>query len=457
MRLVLLSGGSGKRLWPLSNDTRSKQFLKVFKNGWNEHESMVQRVWGQLKSVNLASRTVIATSKSQVEMIQDQIGLDAPILVEPERRDTFPAIALAATYLYSIQGMDLDEALVVLPVDPYVQNHFFEKIKELENLLEETDADIALLGVVPSYPSEKYGYIVPKDYLDVDSYMQVKYFQEKPSKSHAIELIEQNALWNCGVFACKLRYIISILQEKGLPISYKELLSNYHLLSKISFDYEIVEKAKNIVALLYTGYWKDLGTWNTLTDAMDTKIVGKGIICENSQNTHLINELNIPIITVGLSNVVVAASPDGILITDKKTSAQVKTYVNQFNQRPMYEERRWGSYKILDYTKNVNEQEVLTKKLKIKSGRNISYQLHYKRNEVWTILQGEGEFVLNDVIFHVKAGDVLQIPERAKHGLRAISDMEIIEVQRGSQLIEEDIERIYMTWGELVENCSSLA
>ncbi|MBB6454550.1 mannose-1-phosphate guanylyltransferase [Salirhabdus euzebyi] len=453
MDLILLSGGSGKRLWPLSNDSRSKQFLKVLDNGSNL-ESMVQRVWGQLEKLQLNESTVIATSKSQVDMIHSQLGNHIPLIIEPERRDTFPAIALAATYLYSIKCTSLEDVVGVLPVDPYVDISFFERIKDLEDTLTTSGADLALMGVSPTYPSAKYGYIVPKQEIESD-YIQVSHFKEKPSEKEAVELIDQNALWNCGVFAFKLQYIIDLLEDKGLPIQYEELLKQYQSLEKISFDYAVVEKAEKIVALPYSGSWKDLGTWNTLTEEMGTNQIGKGIISDDSSNTHLVNELDIPVTILGIKDAVVAASPDGILVTDKAASPRIKEVLKGFDQRPMYEERRWGWYKVLDHTKFEEENEVLTKRIGVKAGKNLSYQKHYARSEVWTIIKGEGEFALNDEIRVVKPGDVLIIPVEAKHGIKANTDLEFIEVQTGSQLIEEDIVRIFMTWEEVEEHCKS--
>jgi mannose-1-phosphate guanylyltransferase len=454
MDLILLSGGSGKRLWPLSNDSRSKQFLKVLDNNGNL-ESMVQRVWGQLEKVQLNGSTVITTSKSQVDMIHSQLGNHIPLIIEPERRDTFPAIALAATYLYSIKGTSLEEVVGVLPVDPYVDISFFERIKDLEDTLTSSGADLALMGVSPTYPSAKYGYLVPTQDNDSE-YIHVSHFKEKPSEAEARDLIDQNALWNCGVFAFKLEYIISLLQAKGLPIKYEELEKQYQNLEEISFDYAVVEKAERIVALPYVGEWKDLGTWNTLTEEMGTNQIGKGIISEDSFNTHLVNELDIPIIVLGIKDAVIAASPDGILVTDKLDSPKIKDLLKDFQQRPMYEERRWGWYRVLDYTKFEEGNEVLTKRIAVKAGCNLSYQKHFARTEVWTIINGEGEFALNDEIRIVKPGDVLAIPVEAKHGIKANTDLEFIEVQTGSQLIEEDIVRIFMTWEEVKKHCSSL-
>ena len=350
MKLILLSGGSGKRLWPLSNDARSKQFLKVLQNEQGEPVSMVQRVWGQLETVGLAHSSLVATSKSQVDMIQSQLGQAVKLIVEPERRDTYPAIALAAAYLYSAEKTALDEVVAVLPVDPYVETDFFRKVIELEAVLRATDANLALIGVTPTFPSEKYGYIVPEVDPDKELYSKVSHFREKPTQAIAKELIQQQGLWNCGIFAFKLGFLISQLDGMGIPTQYEELLQNYSTLPKISFDYEVVEKAKHIVVLRYDGAWKDLGTWNTLTEEMPNVLVGVGIISEGACNTHVINELDIPVAVLGLSNVVVVVSPDGVLVSDKDSSPMVKDLVGKFDKRPMFEEKRWGWYRVLDHT-----------------------------------------------------------------------------------------------------------
>ncbi|MGG3581699.1 mannose-1-phosphate guanylyltransferase [Priestia megaterium] len=452
MKLVLLSGGSGKRLWPLSNDSRSKQFLRVLEDENKNLESMVQRVWNQISKVGLASSTVIATGKSQEDMIKSQLNNQAGLIIEPCRRDTFPAIALAASYVYSMQNTDLDEVIAILPVDPYVDDQFFARVQDLEEVVQNSNSQLALIGVTPTYPSSKYGYIVPTSEATSNEYFRVSCFTEKPSEKQAASLIKEGALWNCGVFAFKLGYVISILKEKGLPTKYEELLKQYEVLPKISFDYEVVEKTQDIVVLPYDGYWKDLGTWNTLTEEMATSQIGKGVISEDSKNIHLINELDIPVTVLGASNLVVAASPDGILVSDKEASPRIKELVGEFDNRPMYEERRWGWYRVLDYTKLAENKEVLTKRIGVQAGKNLSYQLHDYRDEVWTIIKGEGEFILNDQLKLVKSGDVLQVKSGEKHAIKAITDLEIIEVQTGSQLIEEDIVRLYMNWEEIQEN-----
>ncbi|MEI4828199.1 sugar phosphate nucleotidyltransferase [Bacillus sp. FJAT-53711] len=453
MKLILLSGGSGKRLWPLSNDSRSKQFLKMLTCPKNELESMVQRLWRQLDSNQLLDISYISTNKTQVDIIQSQLGTKVPLIIEPERRDTFPAIILAATYLYSIVGISLHEVITVMPVDLFVEDHFFDKVKDLEGVIRQSGMDIVLIGVNPTYASTKYGYIIPdkgeRNRQPLQTYIKVKDFKEKPTEDQAQQLIEQHALWNCGVFAFKLEYMINQMKKQGLPTQYDEIIQYYERLPDISFDYEIVEKTEKIAVIPYNGYWKDLGTWNTLTEDMQTNVVGRGSMSDDCINTHLINELDIPVIVLGTSNVVVATSPDGILVADKSKSHYIKEVVKGLEQRPMFEERRWGWYRVLDHKKSAEGIEVLTKRICVFAGKNLSYQYHHKRSEVWMIVAGEGEFVLNDVLSYVKIGDVISIPVCAKHGIKAIKDLEIIEVQMGSELEEQDIVRLFMSWEEM--------
>lgn len=454
MMLILLSGGAGKRLWPLSNEARSKQFLKLLRQASGEPESMVQRVWRQLIAQKWTDQVFISASKPHVDLLKSQLGEDVPLIIEPQKRDTFPAVALAATYLHTCVGADPDEQVIVMPVDSYVEEHFWGKLQDLRQALLHTEADLALIGVTPTYPSTKYGYIVPitstVDSQDSFSYYHVASFKEKPTETQARALLKKQAMWNCGVFAFRLGYLLDLLKKKGLPADYEQLLQAYTTLEPISFDYEVVEKTDRIVVVPYTGYWRDLGTWNTLTEEMDVQTVGRVYQDGDSPNTHVINELDIPIVTIGLSDTVIAASLDGILISAKDKSHRVKDLPLEWQQRPMYEEKRWGTYRVLHYRTTTTGTQVLTKVLHIFANKNLSYQTHQYRSEVWTVVEGEGEFVWNDQIIPIGPGDVLEIPAGTKHAIRASTDMEIVEVQMGSQLIEEDIVRHAMTWEEIL-------
>lgn len=455
MNVVMLSGGSGMRLWPLSNESRSKQFLKVLKDEKNKKQSMVQRVHSQLKKSGCDENILIATNANQADSIRIQLGQEINIVVEPERRNTFPAIALAVSKLYFKENCDREDVVVVLPVDPFAESLYFELLKNLE-IVVQSGVDIALMGVTPTYPSEKYGYIVPQNNsLQTEqeiTYKKVSRFKEKPTEQEADSLIQnEGALWNCGVFAFKVGYILDILSKSISFNSFEDVLTSYGKLKSTSFDYEIVEKADSIAVVEYNGVWKDLGTWNTLCEHMTQPIMGNVVLSETSENAHVINELEIPMVVIGMKDAVIVATHDGILVSDKHESSYLKNYLYDNVMRPMSEKRRWGSYKVLDLVTNSDGEQVLTKKMKIKEEANFSYQYHYKRSEVWTIIEGNGLFIQDDEIKKVAAGDVLIIPIGSKHSLKALSELSMIEVQIGSELVEEDIFRIEKKWDKILE------
>lgn len=328
MKLILLSGGSGTRLWPLSDDTLSKQFLKVLKNQDGDYESMLQRTVRQIKSVQLLDNTYIATTQPQAELIESQLDDKLPTIIEPDRRDTFPAIALSSAYLHHEQGVGLDEIICICPVDLYVEDTFFHALKKIEQALNIHSYDLAMIGIHPTYPAEKYGYIVPIAENDSSqTVLKVKRFVEKPSEEQATRLITERALWNSGVFCFKLRFLMDLLTKRNLPLTYHELLENYKQLPKISFDYEVAEKSSSTAVLVYNGLWNDMGTWDALVEKIDNPITGKGKLSENSHNTHIINKLNIPVLVVGISDAVIVVSEKGILVSDKSNSARLKDFI----------------------------------------------------------------------------------------------------------------------------------
>lgn len=448
MNIILLSGGSGKRLWPLSNENRSKQFLRLLRSEIGEPESMVQRIYRQLCETEANPRIIVATVKTQVDSIISQLGRDVDIVLEPERRDTFPAIALAASYLVFEKGVKEDEPVVILPVDPYTETSYFALLHQMTNLVKDGTAEIALMGIRPTYSSTRYGYIVPGAPLSGNeaSPCHVEHFVEKPSPEYAKALVAKGALWNGGVFAFKLEYILKILRQYIHFDSYHDVMQQYSRLPRVSFDYGVIEKEPSLAMLEFSGQWEDLGTWNALTEVMNEHVSGKVILADDCENTNVINELDIPIIVAGTHNLVVAASPDGILVSDKLKSSELKKYVDQIDQRPMFEERRWGEYKVLDYVRYSDGEGSLTKHMTVRGGEHISYQRHASRDEIWTIVDGTGELLVDGKIRHVRRGDVAFIPRGMKHAIRATEDLHIVEVQIGMELIETDIERFEWTW-----------
>lgn len=430
MNVILLSGGSGKRLWPLSNDVRSKQFIKLFKNENGEYESMIQRMYKNIKEVNDKSIITVATSKTQVSTICNQIGQDIDISIEPCRKDTFPAIALATAYLHDVKNVQLDETVVVCPVDPYVEKEYFVALEKLSKLAESSEYNLSLIGINPTYPSEKYGYIIPENKNEVS---KVKMFKEKPDEETAKNYIEQGALWNGGIFAYKLKYVLDIAHKLIDFEDYYDLYNKYETLNKISFDYAVVEKEENIQVMRFEGLWKDLGTWNTLTEAMNDNIFGKGIQNDKCENTHIINELNVPILCMGLKDIIVAASSEGILVSDKEQSSYIKPFVEDINGQIMFAEKSWGNYQVIDV-----QEESLTILVTLNPGNCMKYHSHDFRDEVWTVISGTGETIVDGMEQIVKPGDVIKMKAGCKHTIIAKTELKVVEVQLGKEINSND-------------------
>lgn len=431
MNIILLSGGSGKRLWPLSNEIRSKQFLKIFKNG-DTHESMVQRVYRKIREIDPEATVTVATGKSQVSAIKNQLGEDVGISVEPCRRDTFPAIALATAYLHDVKGVGLDEPVVVCPVDPYVEDDYFRALQKLGELAAKGDSNLVLMGMEPTYPSEKYGYIIPEN---ADAVASVKTFKEKPDAETAARYIEQGALWNAGIFAYRLGYVLEKAHGRLVFEDYYDLYQYYEAAEKISFDYAVVEQEPSISVMRFSGLWKDLGTWNTLTEAMEEETLGDVTLDSACTNTHVINQLDLPVLGAGLHDLVVAASPDGILVSDLGQSSYIKPLVDKIEQPVRYAEKSWGSYQVIDI-----EDDSMTIKVTLQPGHAMNYHSHDRRDEVWTIVSGTGRTTVDGMEQEVGAGDVITMQAGCRHMIWNTGSvpLQVIEVQLGRDIDAAD-------------------
>ena len=426
MNVVLLSGGSGKRLWPLSNDVLSKQFLKLLKDDKGHYESMVQRVMKQLTSAILDTNVFVSCNQAQVDMLSIQLeGVEA--IPEPSRRNTFPAVSLAAAYLHYNKMLDDNETFVFLPIDVFAEDTYFKLLKQVELLT--STSNIGLLGAIPTYPSEKYGYISHNN-------GKVSGFTEKPDIETAQKLISQNALWNCGVAALKIGNVLEQARKYVSFESFESLYEQYELLPNISFDYEVIEKEASIEVVEYKGAWKDLGTWNTFTEEMGTNVMGKVLMSENSLNTHALNMLNVPVIVQDISDAIVIASHDGILISSKPGSSYLKPLTEQIIHRPMYEQRRWGDYRVLDY-KQTDNISSLIKRIRIDAGQIVECQYHDNRSKAWVVIRGKGIMTINNMESIVSAGNSIQIPYGASHSMLAATELELIEIQLGQGELEE--------------------
>lgn len=430
MKIVLLSGGSGTRLWPLSNDLRSKQFIKMFKGPDGKEESMLQRTYRQIHTMLPNTEVIIAASKGQAAVIKSQLGENVDLCLEPCRKDTFPAVTLAAAYLYEEKHVNKDECIVVCPVDSYVEDEYFKKFEELFQIVETTDSNITLMGIEPTYPTSKYGYILPKNQGKKGI---VNMFREKPDEETARKYISQGALWNGGVFAFRLGYML----EKGHEIinftDYAELYAKYNMVEAVAFNHAVVEKEAKLSYLRYEGTWKALGTWSTLTESMDENCVGQAVFDDTCARVHVVNELNVPILCMGVSDLIVSASPEGILVSDKRCSSGIKPYVEKISQQVMFAEKSWGTFQVIDM-----DDSSMTIKVSLKPGQHMNYHSHMHRDEVWTVLMGEGKTVVDGMEQPVHTGDVITMQAGCRHTVIAKTALTLIEVQLGKEISVHD-------------------
>ncbi|WP_320129942.1 sugar phosphate nucleotidyltransferase [uncultured Sphaerochaeta sp.] len=429
MHIILLSGGSGKRLWPLSNEARSKQFLPILQGTDGKPESMVQRVYRQIQEAGLGDKVTVAAGKAQHDSLRNQLGNSITIVLEPERRDTFPAIALSSAYLSWEKQIPLDEVVIVLPVDVYADLEYFKTLGKMEKLIKQGFSDLVLMGIEPDHPSEKYGYIVPGK--KINGNQSVKGFVEKPEKTKAEALICEGACWNGGVFAFQLGYLMNILAKHTKATTYSQLYETYSLLKKISFDYEIVENATSIAMVPYKGKWKDLGTWDILATELGPGCRGKGLIAEPSGSTFIINELDIPIIALGTDDLVIAASPDGILVTSPSKSPVLKKYVDTISTSPRHEELLWGEYTIIDSTETSEGPKTYTKKVLMALGSFREFSFHKGSDTVIVVVKGEIEIQrYAEGTQKMVPLDTLRIKENEDFAIRSIKDSIFLEVHR---------------------------
>ncbi|HAL02151.1 MAG TPA: mannose-1-phosphate guanylyltransferase [Lachnospiraceae bacterium] len=441
MKIILLSGGSGKRLWPLSNDVRSKQFIKIFRTE-DGYESMAQRVYRQIRSACQDISVTVATSKPQVSTIINQLGDKVDICVEPARRDTFPAITLACQYLKDVESVSGDETILVCPVDSYVEDDFFSSIiKAAEEEDSVPDKGILLLGVEPTYPSSKYGYIIPEGGKHESEsvgnvckgYSRAISYVEKPSEEDAALLISKGALWSSGIFAFKLDYMLERAHELIDYKDYDDLYSRYGELRKISFDYAVIENETSLRVVRYKGPWTDLGTWNTMSNAMEAPVIGKAIISDSCQNVHVLNDMDVPVLCMGLKDVIITTSPEGILVSDKEQSSKIKPYVDRIRQQVRFAQKSWGEFRVLDVS-----DEGLTIKVTLKPGHRMNYHSHQYRDEVWTVISGSGRTIVDGMEQPITPGDVITMQAGCKHTVIADTELTLIEVQLGKNISVSD-------------------
>lgn len=447
---VILSGGSGTRLWPVSRQQMPKQFCDIFGQPLQTQT---------LKRCLQLGQPWIVTSKALqtlTELNLKENGAEAVhVVYEPTGRNTAPAIAVLC-HLLKEQGLG-NEIVGIFPSDHLVtkEKAFLDVVSFAKLVAGENR--VVTLGITPSYPETGYGYIQTKavslkDHGAWKAYSVVK-FHEKPDLQKAKEFVAQGSFsWNAGIFIFKVSHMISLF-EKHQPELWKQISalksdsSNledvYSKVQSISIDYAIMEKlsGEELACIPADFGWSDVGSW----DAVASLQKGHEILNVKGQNNFVFGAQEKHYSMIGIEDVILVDTKDALMLVKKGSSQDVRHVVEALSQQKsslvkehVFEHRPWGYFEILRDTENFK-----SKVIRVNPHSQISYQSHAKREEHWTITKGAGEVVLNDEVIPVKAGTHIHIPLGAKHRIRNNTDamLEFVEVQLGSYFGEDDIVR----------------
>ncbi len=459
---IILAGGSGSRLWPLSRDLYPKQLLNL-----NSDKSLVQTTFERLNKFIPADKIISTTNTKHLSIIKMQLKelTENPIVLsEPETKNTAPAIAIATKFI--TQNYGDDEIILVVPSDHLIKDEksFADSIEKGISLAQK--GYIVTFGVKPSYVETGFGYIQTSQ--PVDTGYEVKTFVEKPDSKDAEKYItEQNCFWNSGIFMFKASTMLKEL-ENHAPEIYSVLNEldfrgkneipylTFTQMPNISIDYAVMEKCNKIAMVKLESDWKDIGSWQSIyeispKDENNNVMVGH-VLDMGSKNSFVYASSKL-VATIGLENAVVIETEDAILACPKDRTQDVKQIYETLKQqnddthsvhRTVY--RPWGFYTVIAQGKGF-----LTKIIHVKSGQKLSVQSHNHRSEHWVVLSGNAKVVLEGKEMILSSGHSVDIPVKAIHSLQNPfeEDLEIIEVQKGDLLVEEDIIRYEDMYGRV--------
>lgn len=461
---IILAGGSGSRLWPLSRELYPKQLLNL-----TSSESLLQATFERLKSFMPAKNIVSITNTKHASNVKLQLQSmceSVSVLSEPLSKNTAPAIALATKFIME-KAAESDPIILVLPSDHLIKNvkKFEETVKKAEKIAR--DGYIVTFGIKPDYPETGYGYINVSSKMLYDGY-KVKEFVEKPDAKTAQKYLDAKTyFWNGGIFMFKASTLLSELKSFAPEIAEiadecdfsKSDNIEYNLFEKmpsISIDYAVMEKSDKIALVKLESDWNDLGSWQSIyevskKDANGNVVVGH-VLDENSKNSFVYSSSKL-VATIGLEDMVVVETEDAILACKKDKTQDVKKIFDTLKKqndnthlvhKTVY--RPWGFYTVL-----AQGEGFLTKLIHVNSAQKLSVQSHNFRSEHWVVLSGCAKVTLDGKDHILEQGRSIDIPLKAIHSLENTTsdDLEIIEVQLGSELIEDDIVRYEDIYGRV--------
>lgn len=469
MKSIILAGGSGTRLYPLSRKHFPKQFLKI----WDEESLFQKTVKRNLQAVKWVKDIVVITNndyqfhiKNQLKEALNSETTDIPvnIILEPIGRNTAPAIALAAKYALEKLNADENEVLFISPSDHLISpdDKFIEYVKKAEELAKK--GYIVTFGIRPNKPETGYGYIEKNGKLntEIEAY-SVQQFHEKPDLKTAKEyLLSGNYFWNSGMFAFSIKTILDEIKKYAPEINnllegktFEEVVMNFGDMPDISIDYAVMEKTDKAVVLPLDIMWSDVGSWDSVYEVLEkdeNKNVKIGNVIDIDTKNSLIMGDERLIATIGLDDVIVVETPDAIVIAKKGEGQKIKNLVNILKENEGTKHltefhttvyRPWGCYTELE-----KGERYRIKRITVQPGEKLSLQMHHHRSEHWIVVKGTAKVVLEDKEgnlkeFYIHENESTYVPKTTKHRLMNPGKipLEIIEVQVGEYVEEDDIKR----------------
>jgi len=471
---VILSGGSGSRLWPMSREMNPKQFLSLCGD-----QTMLQETMTRLEGIEeLASPIVVCNEEHRFLVAQQMrdIGVEVDkIILEPTGRNTAPAICAAAEYIQSKNQAD-DDVMLVLSADHVIKNKaaFHQVIEAGYHVA--AQGQLVTFGIVPDKAETGYGYIKRAEVLNgpgIENAWKVDQFVEKPDQETAQQYFDSGEYyWNSGMFMFRSKVILQELEQLSgaIYLAVKKAVANgaqdmdFCRLESDSFiaspsnsiDYAVMEKTDKAVVLPLDASWNDVGAWSALWEVNtrdDDGNVLQGDVLNIDVRNSFVHADERMVAIIGMENCIVVETADAVLVADKDRAQDVKEVVNQLKASGREEAllhqrvyRPWGSYETLEETERFK-----VKRIVVNPGAKLSLQMHHHRAEHWVVVKGTAKIVCGDKEFVMTEDQSNYIPLGTKHRLEnpGVIPLEIIEIQTGSYLGEDDIVRFDDTYGRV--------